>query len=102
MLKHFLTLDYRNILRSKTHFVMNLTGLSVGLACVMLIYLWINDELKVDKFHEKDAQLYQVIKNNIEPHGIDTGEDTPPLLSRLLRDEMPEVEIAVAEIGRAS
>lgn len=96
MLKHFLTLAYRNILRSKTHFVMNLTGLSVGLACVMLIYLWINDELKVDKFHEKDAQLYQVIKNNIEPHGIDTGEDTPPLLSRLLRDEMPEVEIAVA------
>lgn len=96
MLHHFLALAYRNILRFKAHFLMNLTGLSVGLACVMLIYLWIDDELKVDKFHEKRAQLYQVIKNNTEPHGIDTSEDTPPLLAQSLAEEIPEIETTVA------
>lgn len=96
MLKHALILAYRNILRLKTQFLMNVTGLSVGLACVMLIYLWIEDEMKVDRFHEKDATLYQVIKNNPEPFGISTGEDTPPMLATALRQEMPEIEMAVA------
>jgi putative ABC transport system permease protein len=96
MLRHSLLLIYRNFKRFKTTFFINLIGLSTGLACALLIYLWVNDELKVDKFHEQDSRLYQVMKNNYEGDGIETDEDTPGILARSLLQEMGEVESAVS------
>ena len=46
MLKHNLILVYRNFIRFKSVFLINLIGLSTGLACVLLIYLWVKDELR--------------------------------------------------------
>ncbi|HMQ00661.1 MAG TPA: hypothetical protein PKC24_12830, partial [Cyclobacteriaceae bacterium] len=63
MFKHYITLIYRNILRAKSYFLINLVGLSTGLACTLLIYLWVRDELRMDKFHEKDARLFQVMEH---------------------------------------
>lgn len=91
MLKHHLLLAFRNFKRNKTSFFINLIGLSTGLACVLLIYLWVDSELSVDKFHDQEKQLYQVMKNNTEPHGISTGETTPGPLARSLVEEFPEV-----------
>ena len=61
MLKHYLLLIYRNIIRSKSYFFINLIGLSAGLVCTLLIYLWVRDELRMDKFHEKE--FYNVNQN---------------------------------------
>ena len=63
MFRHNFLITYRNFLRYKSSFFINLIGLSTGLACALLIYLWVNDELSVDKFHKKDEQLYQVLVN---------------------------------------
>src|SRR5690606_4165717 len=59
MIRHNFILALRNFQRYKSSFLINLIGLSSGLACALLIYLWVNDELSVDKFHEKDSQLFQ-------------------------------------------
>ena len=56
MFRHNLLLSYRNFKRYKSSFFINLIGLSVGLASALLIFLWVNDELNVDKFHEKDRE----------------------------------------------
>jgi len=96
MLRHNLLLFYRNFKRFKNAFLINLVGLATGLACFLLIYLWVKDELSVDKFHINDRQLHQVMKNNTTPQGIETGEDTPGLLARDLREELPEVEQSVS------
>ena len=40
-----------------------MVGLSSGLACALFIYLWVDDELGVDKFHEDDSQIFQVLEN---------------------------------------
>ncbi len=96
MLRHFLVLTLRNFRRNKTAFFINLVGLSTGLACVLLIYLWVNDELSVDKFHENDTELYAV-KHNLEVGGgIMTLRHSPTPLAAALVEEMPEVEMAVA------
>jgi putative ABC transport system permease protein len=95
MFRHNLLITYRNFLRYKSTFLINLTGLSTGLACALLIYLWVADELSVDKFHQKDDQLYQVLINRKHPEGIKTGENTSARLGESLRQEMPEVESAV-------
>ncbi|WP_422082906.1 ABC transporter permease [Ulvibacterium sp.] len=76
--------------------MINIIGLSTGLACVLLIGLWVFDELRVDKFHKKDAQLYQVMQNFQFDGDIETECRTPVPLGEALLEEMPEVEHAVA------
>ena len=66
------------------------------MACALLIYLWVNDELSVDKFHEKDSQLFQVMTNHDNAEGIRTWEGTPGLMAEALKEEMPEVTYAVS------
>lgn len=68
----------------------------MGLICVVLIFLWVNDELKMDKFHEKDKQLFRVMHNFHSPNGITTWDITPFLLAETLAEEMPEVETATS------
>lgn len=96
MLRHFLVLTLRNFYRNKTAFFINLIGLSTGLACVLLIYLWVNDELSVDKFHENDTELYAIKHNLGMGGGIKTLRHSPTPLAAALADEIPEVDMAVA------
>ncbi|MBN1480738.1 ABC transporter permease [candidate division KSB1 bacterium] len=98
MIRHNLLIVFRNFKRNKSSFLINLIGLSTGLACALLIYLWVNDELHMDKFHEKDKRLYQVMLNTAMPTGFHTSESTPGLLAQTLAEEMPEVEYAAAVI----
>ena len=96
MLRHTFLLIYRNFRRFRSTFYINLIGLSSGLACALLIFLWVNDELSVDKFHERDTQLYQVLEKQQQGNEIVIQEFTPGLLAESLADEMPEVEYAAA------
>jgi putative ABC transport system permease protein len=98
MLRHNLLLFFRNFKRNKNSFIINLLGLSTGLACAILIYLWVNDELGVDKFHENESRLYLAMKNEKQPNGIETGEYTTGGLAAALAKEIPEVENASAVI----
>lgn len=94
MFRHNLLIIYRNFKRFKSTFFINIIGLSTGLACTLLIYLWVKDELKFDKFHEKDAQLFQVMENQKLESGIKTTDGTSGALAEALVAEMPEVEYA--------
>jgi ABC-type antimicrobial peptide transport system permease subunit len=96
MLKHNLLLIFRNFKRFKSTFIINLIGLSTGLACTLLIFLWVSDELQVDKFHENDSRLFQVMENSAQADGIKTQPATPDLLGEALAKELPEVEYAVS------
>jgi putative ABC transport system permease protein len=96
MWQHNFLLFFRNIKRNKTSFIINLIGLSTGLACALLIYLWVDDELNFDKFHEKDNQLFQVMQNIKTTKEIVTLGATPGPLAETLAEEMPDVEYAVS------
>lgn len=94
MLKHNLLLAFRNFKRSKGTFFINLIGLSTGLACTLLIYLWANDELQKDNFFANDDQLYQVMENRVQAQGIWTAQSTSGVMADLMMKEMPEVQYA--------
>lgn len=96
MLRHNLLFFFRNAKRFKSSFFINLIGLSTGLACTLLIYMWVHDELSFDKFHKNDKQLFQAKLNYHNSDGIATERATPALLAESLAEEMPEVEYAVA------
>ncbi|MEM8967584.1 MAG: ABC transporter permease [Bacteroidota bacterium] len=99
MLRHNLILTFRSFQRYKSTFFINLIGLSSGLACALLIFLWVQDELSVDKFHSNDAQLYQVMQHRTQNGETITSTWVPGLTAQTMEAEMPEVEQAVTTFG---
>lgn len=96
MIRHNLFITLRTFKRYKTSFFINLIGLSTGLTCALLVFLWVNDEYAIDKFHEKSDRLYQVleIRKGSEGYGV-TNETSGPM-AELIKEIMPEVEYAAA------
>ena len=102
MLKNHFKIVLRRLLKDRQFTFLNLVGLSVGLACTLLIFLWVADELRFDKFHEKEGRIYQVMAQQKNAEGIATAQQTPALLADALAKEMPEVEYAAAHQGSFS
>ena len=63
MLRNYFIVTLRNLLKNKTYSFINIAGLSIGIACSLLILLWVFDELSFDRFHPKVDRLYQVWVN---------------------------------------
>jgi putative ABC transport system permease protein len=94
LLTNHLLFAYRNFKSAKGIFFINLLGLSTGLASVLLIYLWVNDEMEMDKFHLHDEQLFQVMER-VEDDKRTVQVFTPGLLAESLTEEIPEIEYSV-------
>lgn len=92
MFKHNFKLATRNIKKHKSSFLINLVGLSTGLACVILIGLWVMDEWNFDKNFEDGDQIYRVLANHQIGDGYSTQVHTPDLLAETLAEEIPEIE----------
>lgn len=98
MIRHNTLLAFRNFRKYAGSFAINLIGLSTGIGCAILVYLWVADELSVDKFHEKEGRIFQVMQNLPKPGDSLTISGTPGLLAEALKDEFPEVEYAASVI----
>ncbi|MGC3943002.1 MAG: ABC transporter permease [Chryseolinea sp.] len=98
MILHYIRMITRGFRRFRSVFVINLLGLSTALTSVLLIYLWVNDELSVDQYNRDSARLYHIRQNMVEEDGIRTGASTPGILAQALADEIPEVEYATAYV----
>lgn len=94
MVLHNLKLAFRNFYKHKNSFFINLTGLTTGLASAILIFLWINDELQMNQFHEKGNRLFQVMEHQEYADNIMTTHSTPGPLAQGLKEEVPEIEYA--------
>ena len=98
MFKNYFKIAWRNLIKDKQFTLLNLIGLSTGLASTLMIWLWVSDELNMDKYNRNDAQLYQVMQNIKQDNGIETTENTAGLLANALATEMPEVERATTVV----
>ncbi|MDP4129725.1 MAG: FtsX-like permease family protein [Bacteroidota bacterium] len=96
MLRSYFKIVRRNLLKDRQFAFINIMGLSTGLACSLLICLWVEDELKFDRFHENDSRLFQIMANGKNANGIETIPQTPSLLAETLTKDFPEVEYAAA------
>ena len=98
MLRIGLKIAWRNLIRDYRFMLLNIAGLATGLACTLIIWLWIRDERQVDRFNQKDKQLFQILANWQNSSGIETAEQTPGLLASSLTNEIPEIDYATAVI----
>ncbi len=100
MVLNYLKIAYRNIIRNKAFSVINILGLAVGIASSLLLLLWVQDEWQKGKHYEQMDGLYRVMENEIADGRIVTDDDTPGLLAKELKVQMPEVAYAASVSGR--
>jgi len=72
-LKHNLLVSWRNLTKHKMYTFLNLMSLSVGLAAVMLILLYVKDEFSFDRFHKDGKQIYRIVHESRDPTGKEGG-----------------------------
>jgi ABC-type antimicrobial peptide transport system permease subunit len=94
MFKNYLKTAFWNLWKNKAFSVINIMGLALGLACSLLIMLWVNDEYKVDAFHENDSRLYSVFERKYRDGQVGAFYGTPGVLADELKRVMPEVQYA--------
>lgn len=91
MIKNYIKIAWRNLLRSKAFTVLNIAGLSIGLAACLLMGLYVMDELSYDRFHEKADRIVRVtFRANMSGNKINESSVMPPTAQTLQRD-YPEV-----------
>jgi predicted permease len=98
MLRNHLVIAFRYFLKDRRSTLLNLLGLSTGLACAILIYIWVSDEMAMDNFHVHDARLFQVMENRVQASGIWTASSSTGPMADALAKDMPEVEYACSSI----
>ena len=95
MTRNYLIVAWRSLRRHASFSVLNVVGLAVGLACVVLIGLWVEDELSYDDFHPDADRTYRVLREFDLPELKATISNTPSALAPTLRADYPQVEAAV-------
>jgi putative ABC transport system permease protein len=94
MLRNYFTIAVRNLGKHKFFGIINVTGLSLGIACAMLIALFVIDELRYDKYNTKAERIYRLI-SHINFGGNDSRYAVCPApLAGTIREEIPEIEDA--------
>jgi putative ABC transport system permease protein len=89
MIRNYFKIAFRNIIRNKTFALINILGLAVGMACFILITLWIRDETSYDKFHTNKDNLY--LLTIVHPDDV-LDPNVPYALAPRLADEFPEFD----------
>jgi len=92
MIKNYFKTAWRNMMRNKTSSFINVSGLSIGIACVLMIVIYIQNELSYDKFHKDSDRIFQVVLNGNMSGQEFWGGNTAPPVGAALTNNIPEIE----------
>ena len=101
MLKNYITTTLRGIKRNKVFTLINLTGLSVAMACFILVGLYVRYELSYDQFHEDVEDIHLVKMKKTERFGGSYDPFLPPMLGKLIKDGTPGLEEVTTTLAGA-
>jgi putative ABC transport system permease protein len=93
MIKNYIKTALVNMTRNKVYTLINVFGLSIGLACVMLITLYIKDELSFDRFNENGLRIYRLVMDGRTPKGGEMhNSSTGMIQGPVFKDQIPDIE----------
>ena len=92
MLKNYIKIALRNFARNKSNTFINITGLGVGIAACLLIFLVINYELGFDSFHNNNDRIYRVVSVRHSPQGNRYSSGAPFPVAEALRIDYPQLK----------
>ena len=91
MLKNYLKVAWRNVMKNKTFSFINIFGLSIGLTCCLLIAIYLHNELSYDSYHKNLSQLYQLGTTFVKNGKDDRTANTPSPMAKAMQQEFPEI-----------
>jgi putative ABC transport system permease protein len=97
MIKNYLKIAFRNLVKHKVFGLINIVGVAIGLACFLLLSLYVRDELSYDRYHENADRIYRVSRTFLSKDGTESlrlGHAAPPF-GPLIKQDFPEVEESV-------
>src|SRR5690348_10541830 len=93
MFKNYFKIAVRNLWKNKALSFINIFGLATGMACSLLIFLFVTDELSYDRFNKDSERIYRVVKDFVNDDGSRLPDaTTPPALAPAMQKEIPGVE----------
>lgn len=92
MIKTYIKIAWRNLLKNKAFSVINILGLAIGMAGALLIALWLQNMLGMDRFHEKSDRLYIISNRDIYQGELQAWTNTPKIMGPTLKSDFPEIE----------
>src|SRR3569833_3115867 len=95
MFKNYFKISVRYLLRNKGFSAINICGLAVGMASAMVILLWVQNELSVDRFYTKTDRIYAAYNRNMINGEMLAISQTPEIMAPTFKKNYPEVEDAV-------
>ncbi|GAB3264219.1 ABC transporter permease [Larkinella harenae] len=102
MLRNYLKIAFRNLLKHKTFGFINIVGVAIGLACFLLIALYVRDEVSFDRFHTHSDRTYRVMRTFLNANDgtveLKLGTVAPPF-GPLIKQDFPEAEQVVRTLN---
>jgi ABC-type antimicrobial peptide transport system permease subunit len=95
MFKNYFKIAWRNLFRNKGFSITNILGLTIGITCTILIFLWVQDERTYDKFQKNYDNIYQVMANRDFKNNIFTDPNMVLPLASSLEKAYPQIKNAV-------
>jgi len=93
MFRSYFKVAFRSMFRNKGFTLINIFGLAIGMACTLLIFLFVKDEQSYDRFHRDSDRIYRIVKDFINDDGSRIPDaTTPAALAPALMTELPEIE----------
>jgi len=91
MFRNYLITSIRNLIRQKEFSIINISGLAIGMAISILIFLWVKHELSYNKFNENADRLYRLVQTQYYSSGPLTTPCMPGPIAKDIREEIPEI-----------
>ena len=93
MIRNYFITAFRNLWRNKAFSVINIVGLSVGLACCMLIFLYAMDEVSYDRFNVNAENIYHLVVDSKSENGqVNKGSSTGDIPGPSFKRQLPEIQ----------
>ena len=102
MLRNYLTVAYRNLVRYKVYSAINITGLAIGIAFCILTFLYVRHEWSFDAFHKKADRIYRIYNTGEVGEGSDASAYMPGPLGPALAEAFPTQMQNVVRINTSS
>ena len=103
MLKNYFKIAFRNLVRTKVYSFINIFGLSLGVACCLLLALYVQDEFSYDRHHQRLNDIYRInTQIGGDVIGFDKLASVSPPIAMTLKEELPEIETAARAVSSFS
>src|SRR5687768_16687033 len=92
MFRNYITIAFRNIKRNKAYSAINIFGLATGLACCLLLALYMQDEMSYDRHHDDLEDLYRLTTHMKKTDGVFEMKTSSAPIVWGIKEEVPEIE----------